>query len=190
VRRIENAGRLAGYLAKYSTKSTEQAGGLLHPIAAEGVEYAKVTAHVRCYLREAFRLDAVARREAAKSTGEQLTDGQRKRRDPLLARNAHKLGCRGHCLTKSRSWSTTFGALRQAREDHVHRQLLARRGVSDSQRALAQLDPEKRVARFSFAGVGHLTAADAFLAAQAAGQAREFRRLARMELGQGRRPNQ
>ena len=32
--RSSDAGELAGYLAKYSTKSTEQAGGLLHPIDA------------------------------------------------------------------------------------------------------------------------------------------------------------
>jgi len=36
--------------------------------------------------------------------------------------------------------------------------------------------------RFEFVGVGHLTAADAFLAAQAAARAREHRELAREAL--------
>jgi hypothetical protein len=38
------------------------------------------------------------------------------------------------------------------------------------------------VSRFRFAGAGHLTAAEAFLAAQAHARAREHRRLARAEL--------
>jgi hypothetical protein len=190
VRAIDDPGKLAGYLAKYSAKSTEQAGGLLHSIASEDVEYLQVTDHVRGYLREAFRLDEAAQREAARHDDEELTAAQRRRREPRLAANAHNLGYRGHCLTKSRRWSTTYTALRQAREQHIRQRLLARQGVPDSQRKLAQLDPEQRIARFSFAGVGHLTAADAFLAAQAAGQAREHRQLARMELAQTRRPNQ
>jgi hypothetical protein len=179
IQRIDDPGKLAGYLAKYATKSTEKAGGLLHTIVAEQIEHVKVTAHVRRYLREAFKLDEIASREAAKHKDEELSDGQRKRRDPTLAANAHKLGCRGHCLTKSRRWSTTFTAIRQAREQYVHEQLLVRQGVADSQRALAQLDPEQRVSRFRFAGVGHFTAADAFLAAQARGRACEHRRIVR-----------
>jgi len=179
VQRIDDPGKLAGYLAKYSTKSTEQAGGLLHPIAAKEVESAKVTEHVRCYLRQAFRLDQIAQDEAAKHDDKELTDAQRKRRDPRLSPNAHKLGCRGHCLTKSRRWSTTFTAMRQAREQYVHEQLLVRQGVSASQRALAQLDPERRMSRFRFEGVDHFTAGDAFFAAQVHGRTRERPRLAR-----------
>ena len=40
-------GEIAGYLAKYATKSTEQAGGLLHRIAADEVDRASVREHVR-----------------------------------------------------------------------------------------------------------------------------------------------
>jgi hypothetical protein len=50
----------------------------------------------------------------------------RDRHDRRLAKSAHALGYHGHCLTKSRRYSTTFKALRQAREQHVHEQLLAR----------------------------------------------------------------
>jgi hypothetical protein len=282
VRPIDDAGELAGYLAKYSTKSTEQAGGLLHPIDAESVESAAVSEHVRGYLHAAFKLhdlahhaadqrrsdrreeyrrehaaqqptcDCVTRRDGAASvawrarqalgrgetvrvrqldgtehTGqiERITTTQPRpdtpdetllltmaggetihladidvvappppperkaaldRADPRLAANAHKLGYRGHCLTKSRRWSTTFMALRQERERHVREQLVNGPGVAESQRRLAELDSEQRITRMEFAGVGHLTTADAYLAAQAAAQARERRRLAREALAERR----
>ena len=46
----------------------------------------------------------------------------RDRHDPRLAACAHQFGHRGHCLTKSRGYSTTFTALREARYEHVLRQ--------------------------------------------------------------------
>jgi replication initiator protein RepSA len=278
VRAVEEPGQLAGYLAKYSTKSTEQASGLLHPIDSESVDTAPVSEHIRGYLRAAFTLHDLARRasEERRATEREeyrhehanqdmsaaittrrdgpanlawrakqaqahdetirirLLDGTEhtgrigritttepgpeapeetlvlalaggpdvrlaeieviapppppepkapgNRGDPRLAANAHNLGYRGHCLTKSRRWSTTFMALRQAREQHVQEQLLNRSGVPESQRQLAEFAADERVSRFEFVGVGHLTAADAFLAAQAAARAREYRQLAREEL--------
>jgi hypothetical protein len=100
--------------------------------------------------------------------------------DRRLAACAHTFGYRSHCLTKSRRWSTTFTAPRQAREDHVREQLLAR--GDRAQRELAQLTPDERITAFEFVGVGHLTTADAYLAAQAAARAREQRELAREAL--------
>jgi hypothetical protein len=179
VRPIDHPGQLAGYLAKYSTKSTEQAGGLLYPIDPAAVEHVNVSEHVRGYLRAAITLHHTAQRAGNQRRARGESDARRKRHDPRLARNAHNLGYRGHCLTKSRRWSITFMALRQAREQHVREQLLARRDVPAEQRKLAELDAQDRVARFEFAGVGHFTAADAFLAAQAAAQARERRWAAR-----------
>jgi glutathione S-transferase len=70
-------------------------------------------------------------------------------------------------------------ALREARERHVHEQILAR-SRDAAQRALA--DAVERIASFRYVGQGHLTAADAFLAASAAARAREQRSLARQEL--------
>ena len=58
----------------------------------------------------------------------------------------------------------------------MHEQILAR-STDATQRAIATA--ETRTAAFEFAGVGHVTAADAFLAASAAARAREHRRLAR-----------
>jgi hypothetical protein len=79
----------------------------------------------------------------------------------------------------NRAWSTTFKELRQAREDHVRERLLI--GSDPVQRELAQLATE-RIKVFEFVGIGHLTTADAFLAAQAAARARENRELAREAL--------
>jgi hypothetical protein len=109
-------GEVAGYLAKYATKSTEQAGGVLHPVTEHQVDALPVREHVRCYLREAFALHA----------------------DPALVERrfgpcAHALGHRGHCLTKSRRYSTTFKALREARES----------GTSTSRSSSAPATPRK-----------------------------------------------
>jgi hypothetical protein len=106
---------------------------------------------------------------------------KRDRRDRRLAACAHAFGYRGHCLTKSRGYSIRFKDLREDRERHVHAQLLAR-GTDATQRELAQLAPEQRITAFEFMGVGHLTTADAYLAAQAAARAREHRVLAREAL--------
>jgi hypothetical protein len=211
VRPVDDPGELAGYLAKYSTKSTEQAGGPLHPIDADSVETAPVCERVRGYLRAAFKLhelaqeaqrvrrdaereefrrgragesarsECITRRDGAASLARRARQAQADeetvrirqldgtehtgridriattdvrpeqpaetiiltmaggrpiqlggiklispplppkpkpasdRADPRLAANAQRLGYRGHCLTKSRRWSTTFTALRQAR---------------------------------------------------------------------------
>jgi hypothetical protein len=249
---VQERRRRAGYLAKYSTKSTEQAGGLLHRIPRGEVEHVHVREHVRRYLRAAFVLhdqviDVIGADEPAEgmnaprpapatsrypnelmlrvllamSTDERIAvrlqnatehvgritrrtaagvvldagseiafadvraitaaaPGPTKRdpRDRRLAACAHAFGYRGHCLTKSWRWSTTFKELREARQRHVHGQLLAR-DADRSQRELAELAPDRRIATFAFAGIGHLTTADAYLAAQAAARAREERELAR-----------
>src|SRR5919198_3158958 len=134
----------------------------VHRVAEHQVDELPVRAHVRAYMREAFKLAA--------------DPGLADRR---LAAAAHALGYRGHCLTKSRRYSTTFKALREARERHVHEQILAR-SKDAAQRALA--GAKERIASFRYVGVGHLTAADAFLAASAAARAREQRLAAREAL--------
>ena len=80
---------------------------------------------------------------------------RRDRRDPRLAASAHAFGYRGHCLTKSRRHSTTFKALREAREAYVHAQLLAR-STDATQRAIAAATT--RTTAFEFVGAGHVTA--------------------------------
>ena len=151
-----SAKHCAGYLAKYTTKATEQAGGVLHTVTEHEIDVLPVRAHVREFLRRAFALD-----------GE--LEGRR------LAQTAHAFGYRGHCLTKSRRYSTTFKALREAREAHVHEQLL-KRSRDATQLAIAA-GGERQVV-MGFAGQGHFTTGQAVLAEQSAADAREHRRLA------------
>jgi hypothetical protein len=253
----QDRGELAGYLAKYSTKSTELAGGLLHRVEADGVTRAPVREHVRTYMATGFVLDAIAtakhqrsatyaaqpapdvesdwnaaaiviRAQRAMGHDErvrlrlsdatereglivrlaagaprhgitlvaQLDDGelvhladvaaigpakdrpQRPRPAPRLAACAHAFGYRGHCLTKSRRYSTTFKALREAREAFVHAEILAR-SQDAAQRALAEA--VVRTVALECDGVGHVTAADAYFAASEAARARERRRIGREE---------
>ena len=164
IRRLDDEARreLAGYLAKYATKSTELAGGVLHRVSEHQVDALRVREHVRRYLRAAFAL----------ATEPALADRR-------LAACAHQLGYRGHCLTKSRRYSTTFTALRNAREQHVHEQLAAR-STDSAQLALASA--AVRITSFRYAGQGHITAADELLAASAAARARDQRRAAREAL--------
>jgi hypothetical protein len=252
---VEERKRHAGYLAKYSTKSTEVAGGLLHRMDRNDVDTAPVSDHVRRYLRTGFALDdrvkeanrpeepaaprtgprpapatacqpveLVQRVLLAMSTNEKvvvrvqdgtehvgqitrrtpdglvLDNGQliplqavaaittappprpkRNRKDRRLAACAHSFGYRGHCLSKSRGWSVRLKDLRDDRTRHVHQQILVR-SSDRAQRELAQLDANARITAFDFVGVGHLTTADAYLAAQAAARAREDRELAREAL--------
>jgi Replication initiator protein, pSAM2 len=151
-----DAKHCAGYLAKYATKATEQAGGVLHPVTERQVDALPVREHVREFLRRAFALDAEL-------------EGRR------LAKTAHAFGYRGHCLTKSRRYSMTFKALREAREAFVHEQLLAR---SKDATQLAIAAGGERVVSMRFAGQGHFTTGQAVLAAQSAADAREQRRAA------------
>ena len=113
-------------------------------------------------------------------TAAPLQPAKRDPRDRRLAACAHTIGYRGHCLTKSRRYSVNFKDLRQTRVDHVREQLLA--NGDQAQRDLAEAAPERRITRFEFVGMGHLTTADAYLAAQAAARAREHRELAREAL--------
>ncbi len=69
VRRLDDGqvrGELAGYLAKYATKSTELAGGVLHRVSEHEVDELPVSDHVRAYLRAGVqaRRRARARRPA------------------------------------------------------------------------------------------------------------------------------
>lgn len=155
-------GHCAGYLAKYATKATEQAGGVLHRVTEYEIDQLPVREHVKTYLRHAFALDS------------QLDDRK-------LARNAHAFGYRGHCLTKSRRYSTTFKQLRADREAHVLEQLRAS-SRDESQRAIATAAPEQRRGVFDFAGQGHRTEAERVLAAEGRAREREMRRIAREEL--------
>ncbi|QTI89027.1 replication initiator [Streptomyces sp. AgN23] len=132
---------VAAYIAKYATKGAETATGALdRPIRliAE-VAQLDISEHARRLVRTAWAL------------------GARKDLEHLRLRAwAHMLGFRGHFSTKSRRYSTTFGALRDARAAWRRAQAAA----ADSSPAETTLV----LAHWAYAGTG-LTPAEEWLAA-------------------------
>lgn len=93
------AGRLAAYVAKYATKSSDDSGSLDRRIQSEeDLARRRLRPHERRLATSAWALGAK----------EELSGLH-------LRRHAHLLGYGGHFLCKSRSYSTTFSALRGAR---------------------------------------------------------------------------
>ncbi len=153
VQRLEGCQQqVAGYLAKYATKSTEQAGGSVYRVAPGELDRLHLREHPKRFVQTGFGL-------------------HERNREVRLARCAHQNGYRGHCLTKSRRYSTTFTALRRAREQWVHEQF--------AQAGRRELAPHERVARYRYRGIGHVTAADAHLAAKDAALSWQLRLLER-----------
>ena len=130
--------RVAGYLAKYVTKGTEDASGTDVPITHRSQINAQArTPHTRALMHACRTIGAL----------------------PVYAelglhRWTHMLGFGGHVLSKTRRYSTTLGALRQARAEH------------NSAGRLKPDDDTLRDARWAYAGRGWSTAA---IAEQAAG---------------------
>ncbi|MEU2775166.1 replication initiator, partial [Streptomyces sp. NPDC007162] len=131
---------VAAYIAKYATKGAEAATSTLdRPIRllAE-LAHAQITDHARRMIRTAWCL------------------GARKELEELRLRAwAHMLGFRGHFSTKSRRYSTTLGALRDARADWRRAQS-APPAPQDGETTLV-------LAHWVFAGTG-LSAAETWLA--------------------------
>nr|WSX81970.1 replication initiation protein [Streptomyces sp. NBC_00899] len=129
---------VAAYIAKYATKGAETATGTIdRPIRflAE-LAHVQLSDHARRMIRTAWTL------------------GARKDLEHLRLRAwAHMLGFRGHFSTKTRRYSTTLGALRDARAEY--------------RRAQTGQRPEETtyvLAHWTFAGTG-LNAAERWLAA-------------------------
>jgi hypothetical protein len=157
----EEAGRVAAYIAKYATKTSEQAGG-----APRRIEHEDELPGLRCR-GHAERLIAGAWHAGA----DELVDGTR------IRRWAHQLGYGGHCFTKSRRYSTTFKALRAARADHAaHEASGATGGEAKSDHNLV------RISAWTYAGRDYPRAGDELLAISTHARPREHRRLAREEL--------
>ncbi|MFI6687937.1 replication initiator [Streptomyces sp. NPDC050485] len=93
---------VAAYVAKYVSKSVGDAGGIDHRIRHySAITRAPVSAHIRALMATCWRLGFLPELEELR-----------------LQAWAHTLGYRGHIITKSRHYSTTYGALRLARADH------------------------------------------------------------------------
>lgn len=97
---------VASYLAKYATKSTEAVGTIACRITADNLPfYGNTRSHQGRLIRAAWHLGSHDAPDFS-----------------ALRRWAHMLGYRGHFATKSRRYSTTLRALRQARADYRRRQ--------------------------------------------------------------------
>jgi hypothetical protein len=161
-----SAEQVAGYVAKYATKSTEAVGVTLdHRVGEVELEGLDVPAHVAELVRACLEL------------------GARPSLASLRLRNwAHMLGFGGHFSSKSRRYSTTLGALRRARVAYAVRR---RRGHTVPLDAWAPAEDDQAVivlASWAYLGSGYQTTGEAWLAASAAARAREARRIAREEL--------
>jgi hypothetical protein len=169
ISRTETAGelsaeRVARYVAKYATKAAETVGPALdRPIKSA---------------RDLARLDLPD--HAARLVRICWTLGGRPEFAGLgLRRWAHMLGYRGHFLTRSRRYSTTFRELRGARRawSNVRRYGPEVRLDRDGRR----LPPDgiEAVSSLVYEGLGYTTAGDAWLAWSMEHDAREQRGAAR-----------
>jgi hypothetical protein len=160
---------VAAYLAKYVTKSTTST-----ELSDRRFSDADIDA-----LDPAKHLNRMALTASELAVVPGLTDRR-------LRRWAHMLGFRGHVASKSRRYSTTMTALRRARVTHRVAQRHGEGGPTDPWgRPLDTAEDTGTVlliADWRFAGVGHRTAGDAWLAQTAAADARERRDGARLAL--------
>jgi hypothetical protein len=146
---------VAGYLAKYATKATEPAGHLSERLSELTVRlYSDPTTHTGRLVAAAWTL---GRHDAGESWSR-------------LRPWAHMLGFGGHFATKSRAYSTTFGALRAARSTAV-RGANAATGAEPAE----DTDTVLVVGSWTYAGTGWRNSADAALALAAADAARARR---------------
>jgi hypothetical protein len=161
-----SAEQVAGYVAKYATKSTEALGVTLNYRVCEvELEDLDVPAHVAELVRACWELGA--------------RPGLGRLR---LRKWAHMLGFGGHFSTKSRRYSTTLGALRRARVTYAIRR---RRGDMLPLDAWGRPEDDQVVivvASWRYLGRGYQSTGEAWLAFSAAARAREERRIAKEEL--------
>ena len=164
-------GMVAGYLAKYATKSTEATGHVSGRISHKDIDvYANPDgSHAERLVHACWSLGGYV-------PGLRLSE-QAERPHGGLRLWAHMLGFGGHFLTKSRRYSVTFRLLRDAR-------VTWRRTVTAGPEVDQPADaPTVLVVNFlQFVGAGWHTAGDALLANTAASMARERQRAAREEL--------
>ncbi|MEU0520778.1 replication initiator [Streptosporangium sp. NPDC006007] len=128
--------KVAGYIAKYATKAAESSGTLDRRIRAADLSRLVeqgATEHAARLIRTAWELG-----------NPHTHPGLLHLR---LRKWAHMLGFRGHFSTRSRAYSTTMGALRQARTDYRQAQLAAD-GLPDPDATLV-------LGHWRFAGQGY-----------------------------------
>jgi hypothetical protein len=163
---------VAGYLAKYASKSTEATGHISARITTDTIgTYTTMATHIGRLVRTCWTL---GRRPDHEDPADWKTTYGR------LRRWAHLLGFGGHHTTKSRRYSTTRTALKAARRHWRRTHHHTRRAHHDT----ADHTEEQTtliVGTLTFAGIGYRTTGDQWLALTAAAQAREQRQTAKEE---------
>jgi hypothetical protein len=149
---------VASYVAKYATKAAENTGTLDRRIGElSELDCHGVPDHTRRLITACRDLDGLYP-------------------DRRLWAWAHMLGFRGHFSSKSRTYSTTLGALRQERADYRAAQEASVLGLDDR-----EPDTVLLLADWQYAGHGH-TPGEAALAATIARDLRTNRETAREAL--------
>ena len=163
---------VVNYLPKYVTKDLHESGALSRPIRTTEDLFGVLpflNAHQAAMVQAAWSLG-----------------GRRHLADIRLRANAHQYGYRGHWLTKSRRYSTTFGACRQERRDwqRTHDRSGNPRTPLDAWGRPIEADTGDEVIEIGswrFEGAGYRLPGDAQLAAMAADMARSRREAARAD---------
>jgi hypothetical protein len=162
-----SAEQVAGYVAKYATKATENFGSDLDRcLTDDDLDHLdSLPAHVCVLVRACWELGARPELEGLR-----------------LRAWAHMLGFGGHWSTKSRRYSTTFTILRRARVSFAKRR---RAGDGVPLDTWGRPDDDQTViviASWAYVGSGYETEGERWLALSAAARAREQRAVAREEL--------
>jgi hypothetical protein len=150
--------RAAAYLAKYSTKGSDDRGVLDHRLRSGIPRDERLPDHLRTLVETAWELSEQESVERFR-----------------LRLWAHTCGFRGHFLTKSQRYSTTFAALRSERQQWR----LAQRGAGSD----VPDEEEVEFREWTYEGSGYRTAGDVCLARNMEEDLRDGRMLAREEGG-------
>jgi hypothetical protein len=146
--------RLAGYIAKYATKGTGKTEAADRPIRSQlDIDHLHISDHHRRMIQTAWDLGDLAQYA-----------------DLNLRRWAHMLGFRGHFLTKSRAYSTTFKTLRGDRQTHRLTERMTALGIPAEDFADITV-----VNDWEFTGTGYADDAERELAAAISDRTRQAR---------------
>lgn len=141
--------KIAGYLAKYVTKSVTDFGVMPRRFSPELVPVLEVSDHVRRLLETITTLSDEAGYES-------MSDW------------LHTLGYRGHITTKSRRYSVTMGKLRDIRTAHARDKSAAASTETDHEPVESDV-----LADWKLKAIGYQTLAERFLVHSAAVKAKE-----------------
>lgn len=158
--------RIAGYLAKYVTKSLHDFGVAARRLSAEAIADLDVTDHVRAILTTIANLA-----DQAHNVGINDLAG--------IGRRLHTLGYRGHITTKSRRYSVTMGALRAIRATWTRQQVA--KDCALQHYSPANPTEERDDTWWAFDRAGHATPGDRTLVYAAALQRIDTRRTGLVE---------